>query len=103
LLKIGEKNFYMPWTQSIVTCNVLCTTANVPIVNIMLGNIDEEYHSKLKKESIVLHVDEKLPGKTWLSDSAANDNLHHSALCHRAWAERLIGLIDVIPELEILK
>ena len=48
----------------------------------------------LKKEGIVLHMDEKLPGKTWLFDNAANDNMHHSARCHRAWADRLVGLID---------
>jgi hypothetical protein len=39
-------------------------------------------------------MDEKLPGKTWLFDNAANDNMHHSARCHRAWADRLVGLID---------
>ena len=68
--------------------------AQVPIVNIMLENLEEQYYLQLKKEGVVLHVDEKLPGKTWLFDSAANDNQHHSARCHRAWADRLIGLLD---------
>jgi hypothetical protein len=94
LLKLGEKNFSTLWIQSIVTCNTVCTLAKIPIVNIMLDNLEEQYYLKLKKEGIVLHVDEKLPGKTWLFDSAANDNMHHSARCHRAWADRLVGLID---------
>jgi len=94
LLKLGEKNFYTLWIQSIVTCNTVCTMAQVPIVNIMLENLEEQYYLQLKKEGVVLHVDEKLAGKTWLFDSAANDNQHHSARCHRAWADRLIGLLD---------
>ena len=94
LLKLGEKNFYTLWIQSIITCNTVCTVAKVPIVNIMLENLEQPYYSKLKKEGIVLHMDEKLPGKIWLVDNAANDNMHHSARCHRAWADRLVGLID---------
>jgi hypothetical protein len=27
-------------------------------------------------------------------DNKASDNLHHSAICHKQWAERLIGLIN---------
>lgn len=96
LLKLSECNFYHLWLQSIITCNALCVASQVPIVNILLENIEEKYHSMLTNEGIVLHVDEKLPGKTWLFDSAANDNLHHSAQCHAAWADRLIGLIDEI-------
>jgi hypothetical protein len=96
LLKLGERNFYTLWMQSIITCNALCTASQVPIVNIMLENVEEKYHQVLNNEGIVLHVDEKLPGKTWLFDSAASDNLHHSARCHAAWADRLVGLIDEI-------
>lgn len=43
-----------------------------------------------------LHTDQKLPGLTWLFDSAATDQLHHSAYCYKQWADRLIGLIDEI-------
>ena len=96
LLKLGERNFYTLWTQSIITCNALCTAFQVPIVNIMLENFEEKYHQVLNNEGIILHVDEKLPGKTWLFDSAASDNSHHSARCHAAWADRLVGLIDEI-------
>lgn len=96
LLKLGENNFYTPWMQSIITCNAFCSASKVPIVNIMLENVEEKYHLILNLEGIILHVDEKLPGKTWLFDSAASDNLHHSARCHAAWADRLIGLIDEI-------
>ena len=96
LLKLGERNFYTLWTQSIITCNALCTASQVPIVNIMLENVEAKYHQVLNNEGIVLHVDEKLPGKTWLFDSAASDNSHHSARCHAAWADRLVGLIDEI-------
>jgi hypothetical protein len=96
LLKLGERNFYSLWMQSIITCNALCTASQVPIVNIMLENVEEKYHQILSNEGIVLHVDEKLPGKTWFFDSAASDKLHHSAWCHAAWADRLVGLIDEI-------
>jgi hypothetical protein len=96
LLKLGERNFYTLWMQSIITCNALCTAFQMPIVNIMLENGEEKYHQILNNEGIVLHVDEKLPGKTWFFDSAASDKLHHSAWCHAAWADRLVGLIDEI-------
>lgn len=96
LLKLGDLNFYNLWIQSIITCNALCNAFQVPIVNIMLENVERKYHQVLNNEGIVLHVDEKLPGKTWLFDSAASDNSHHSAQCHTAWADRLVGLIDEI-------
>lgn len=96
LLKQSENNFYTVWIQSIITCNALCTACQIPVVNIFLDNVEDKYHKILRNEGIVLHVDEKLPGKTWLFDSAASDNRHHSARCHAAWADRLIGLIDEI-------
>lgn len=94
LLKNGEENFYEDWLQSIIVGNLLCKLANVPIVNIMLEDIEDCYHDRLSNEHITLHTDQKLPGSTWLFDSAATDQLHHSAYCHRQWADRLIGLID---------
>ena len=94
LLAAGEKNFYQPWIDTIVVCNLLCKTAAVPIVNIMIEDVPEEYHHQLAAESIVLHVDKKTPNETWLMDSAASDDLHHSARCHAQWAQRLHGLLN---------
>ena len=94
LLKNGEENFYEDWLQSIIVGNLLCKLAGVPVVNIMLEDVEDRYHVQLGNEHITLHTDQKLPGLTWLFDSAATDQLHHSANCHRQWADRLIGLID---------
>jgi lysophospholipase L1-like esterase len=94
LLDQSEKNFYQPWIDTIVVCNLLCELAGVPIVNIMLHDIPQEYHDQLALNGIVLHVDKKLPDQTWLMDSGASDNLHHSATCHKQWAQRLFGLIN---------
>ena len=96
LLRTGEKNFYQPWIDTIVVCNLLCQTASVPIVNIMIEDISQEYHDMLAAEKIELYVDKKLPNETWLMDSAASDRLHHSAVCHRQWAQRLFGLLNEI-------
>jgi hypothetical protein len=96
LLKSGEENFYEDWLQSIIVSNLLCKLAEVPIVNIMLEDIEDRYHVQLDNKHIKLHTDQKLPGLTWLFDSAATDQLHHSAYCHKQWADRLIGLIDEI-------
>lgn len=95
-LSHGEENFYQPWIQTIVTCNALCKFAGVPIVNIMIEDIAQQYHAMLNQYSITLHTDQKLPGLTWLMDNNATDKMHHSAYCHAQWAERLIVLIDAI-------
>jgi len=94
LLQAGDKNFYQPWIDTIIVCNLLCKTAAVPIVNIMIEDVPAEYHRMLAADSIVLHVDKKTPDETWLMDSAASDNLHHSARCHAQWAQRLHGLLN---------
>ena len=88
LLALGEENFYNPWLQTIITCNLLCNLAKVPIVNIMIENINQQYHAVLNSQDIVLHVDEKLPGKSWIVDNKGNDALHHSANCHALPAKR---------------
>jgi len=94
LLLAGEKNFYQPWIDTIIVCNLLCKTAAVPMVNIMIEDIPMEYHRMLTAEQIVLHVDKKTPDETWLMDSAASDNSHHSARCHAQWAQRLHGILN---------
>lgn len=98
LLRASENNFIQPWIDTIVVCNWLCKLAAVPIVNIMIEDVAPEYHAVLNSEGVQLHVDQKIPGKTWLMDSAASDNLHHSAQCHKQWAERLVGLIDELTK-----
>ena len=94
LLKAGEENFYYPWLQTIITCNTLCDLAQVPVVNIMIDDVDQQYHTILNHSGITLHVDQKLPGLTWLMDNAARDGIHHSDSCHAQWAKRLIELLD---------
>lgn len=94
LLKNGEENFYEPWIQSVIIGNLLSYQARIPIINILLESIAEPYLTRLNQHNIELHIDEKLPGRTWFFDSKAQDNLHHSPWCHQKWAERLIGIID---------
>lgn len=94
LLAAGDENFYEPWMQAVEIGNLLCKATGIPIINILLESLDQKYLGRLSDLGIELHIDEKLPGRTWLFDSAASDNLHHSADCHRQWTERLIGLIN---------
>jgi hypothetical protein len=94
LLKNGEENFYEPWIQSVILGNLLCNLANITVINIMLESIDQQFIDRLADNNIKLHIDEKLPGRTWFFDSAAGDKLHHSPWCHQQWSERLIGIIN---------
>lgn len=98
LLRASENNFMQPWIDTVIVCNLLCRLAAVPIVNIMIEDIAPEYHAALNNEKIQLHVDRKIPGETWLMDSAASDNLHHSAVCHKQWAERLFEIINELTK-----
>lgn len=94
LLKQSVENFYQPWILAIVTCDLLCQQIAVPIIHIMLEQLDSQHNQQLIAQGITLHQDQKQPGKTWLFDSAASDRLHHSAACHKQWAERLHGLTN---------
>lgn len=94
LLKQSVNNFYHPWIQTVTVCDLLCRLAGIPIIHIMLEDLAANYNELLINKSIILHQDQKIPGKTWLFDSAARDKLHHSAVCHKQWAERLFGLIN---------
>lgn len=94
LMRLSEQNFYQPWLDAIVVCNLLCKALNVKCINIMIEDVAPEYHAVLAANQVVLHTDRKIPGETWLMDSAASDNLHHSAVCHKQWAERLLGLLN---------
>lgn len=94
LLLAGSKNFTEPWIQCVVTADILCKLAQVKIIHVLFEDLEIEHTQFLEKQDIVLHQDLKLPGHTWLFDSAGSDNLHHSATCHTQWAERLKGLLN---------
>ena len=94
ILTAGTENFVKPWLQSIVTADTLCKLANIPIVHILLEDLDSVHVQYLDKNNITLHRDLKQPDTTWLFDSAGSDNLHHSAKCHAQWTTRLHGLLN---------
>lgn len=94
MLKNGEENFYQPWIRAVILANLLAQQAHVPLINIYLDSMDKQYLDQLQPYDIIIHCDEKLPDRTWLFDSKGTDGLHHSALCHQQWAQRLLGIID---------
>jgi len=94
LIGRGIENFYEPWFRAVVTADVLCKKAGVPVVHIFLEDLDNHYKDLLSNRNIVMHCDLKIPGQTWFFDSKGTDGLHHSAYCHAQWATRLIGLIN---------
>jgi hypothetical protein len=94
LLKSGEENFYASWLNSVITINMLCRALQIPIVNMLLGTIEQQHLDTLRFYGIDLHIDEKQPGRNWIFDSQASDKMHHSSRCHRQWAERIIGILD---------
>lgn len=94
LLQAGVANFYEPWLQYITAADTMCALAGVPVVHILLEDLATEYTDRLLAQGILLHQDLKIPGQSWIFDSAGADGLHHSAACHAQWANRLIGLID---------
>jgi len=94
LLRASEQNFYQPWISTIIVCDLLCKTVSVPVVHLMIEDVQQQYRNQLAAYGIRLHVDCKTPEETWLMDSAASDKLHHSAQCHKQWARRLYGLLN---------
>ena len=94
LLQQSKENFIQPWLSTIITCNLLCQLAEVPILNLLFEDIDKTYNQVLKDNHITLHQDEKLPGRAWFFDSGGSDGRHHSAQCHRQWAERILNLLN---------
>ena len=93
LLQAGPENFVEPWIQTIVVCNMLCKALEIPMLNILLEHADQYIHNELSRFDVVLHQDQKLPGQSWIFDSAGNDGLHHSAKCHALWAQRILTII----------
>lgn len=94
LLTASSKNFTEPWIHCVVTADTLCKMAQIKIIHILFEQLEAEHTQSLERQDIVLHQDLKLPGQTWLFDSAGSDNLHHSAACHAQWANRLVELIN---------
>ena len=94
MLRAGTENFIEPWINSIVVTNLLCQAKSIPVINILLETQDQYIHQRLAEFDIVLHQDDKLPGKTWFFDSAAQDGLHHSAACHARWAQRILEILN---------
>lgn len=93
-LKLGDANFVQPWCQHIITANTLAKARGIPIYHICLEYYEQQPVSELEKLGVVLHMDLQKPGKTWLFDNAGSDGVHHSAVCHSQWAERILGIIN---------
>jgi hypothetical protein len=93
-LRLGEENFYSTWLDDIITVNRICNLLDIKIVNIMLESLDSRYYNILQNKNINLHVDNAQTNESWIFDNSGNDKIHHSATCHQAWAQRLIGIID---------
>ena len=94
MLRAGEQNLYADWIDSVITLNQFCRATQTPIINILLETLQTEYRAVVDQHSIIVHDDQKLPGLSWMFDSAGSDGSHHSAACHRLWAQRLQGIID---------
>jgi hypothetical protein len=94
MVKAGENNFYVDWIASVLAANQLCKYLGIHVVNVLLENVDSIYYDILHSRGVILHADEKLPGKSWTFDNAGSDNQHHSAQCHQLWTKRMIGIID---------
>jgi hypothetical protein len=96
LLKSGDENFWVDYIQHILLADALCKEKNVPCVHMILDN-DENCIEQIKKITdvfgVTLHLDEKIPGKTWLFDCDASDKIHHSKKCQQQWAERVYDLL----------
>jgi hypothetical protein len=90
-LKHCPESFWDEWSQSIINLNNIC---NQPLINVCLES-KEIFQNRLNcLDNIQIHIDEKLPGKTWHFDSAANDKMHHSRWCHQKWTERMLTIIN---------
>lgn len=92
-LRCDSSSFWREWMQAIESFN---RGWNTPVVNICLESRDfvGSLVDQLSEKNIVLHIDEQRPGTSWIFDSAAQDGVHHSAVCHRLWADRLHGIIN---------
>jgi hypothetical protein len=93
-LKNNPNDFVDEWSNSIIKFNSFC---HANIVNICLESKQDfiiQTMENFYQKDIILHIDEKLPGKTWHFDSSARDRLHHSAECHQKWADRILTILE---------
>jgi len=93
-LKTNPESFIIEWTDSIVDLNTFWPGK---IINICLESAQAHMIQSMQDlfdKNIILHIDEKLPGKTWHFDSAAQDKLHHSTECHQKWADRILTILQ---------
>ena len=93
-LKYDEFGFWANWTRNIIFVDHICREKNIPILHLCFEEKKFVNHAVdvLKSKNIELHIDEKLPGKTWHFDSQAADGQHHSPNCQRKWADRILTL-----------
>lgn len=94
-LRAGVTNFWTKWTHDVIVVNRLCMINNIKLINLFLEP-DPLFHYTVdfwQQHDIVVHVDEKLPGRTWHLDQLARDLGHHSNQCHEKWAQRILTLI----------
>jgi len=93
-LKTNSESFIIEWTDSIVNLN---TFWSGKIINIFLESAQAHMIQPVQDlfdRNIIVHIDEKLPGKNWHFDSAAQDQIHHSATCHQKWADRILTILQ---------
>lgn len=94
LLKDSIMNYYLDWSIDVLSSSSMMGYRGIPMVNIFLEHPTEDFINVIHSHIEKIHIDEKIPGRTWLFDNAAGDGMHHSPGCHRQWANRLIPLID---------
>jgi hypothetical protein len=89
------ESFWEEWKSAIFKLNAAC---KVPLINVCLEDeaFLRDHLPDFASCDIIVHIDEKIPGKTWHFDSAASDQLHHSASCHSKWADRMVSIINEI-------
>jgi hypothetical protein len=95
-LRAGVANFWTKWTHDVILVNRLCNLSNIPLLNLYL-DFDPLFDQTVEywqAHNIVMHVDEKMPGRTWHFDNLARDFGHHSVQCHEQWAQRILTLIS---------
>jgi hypothetical protein len=96
LLKLGDENFWVDYAQDILLADKLCQENNIPCVHMILES-HENCIVQIKQITdavgVRLHLDEKVEGKSWLFDCGALDQIHHSTICHKQWAERVYSLL----------
>lgn len=93
---IMELQFYWDWISEIVSIHATSRRIGLPVVHIYLDQLKEGFDVIFQEKNLVVHWDEKIPGKTWFFDNGAADGMHHSAWCHEQWVKRLIPLIDEV-------